>query len=141
MGGLPCRLPFLCAFRGCSPLPALCPILSSSLSLFLLSLRPLFFFSFLLPHCFTPTHIVMTMSDICHFGLANYIPDPAMIEDLLLKPPYPPSIISCCSSPGLTSLPDDVLLLVISLIGVEDILALRMVCAHDLDSTQSIPDL
>jgi hypothetical protein len=36
------------------------------------------------------------------------------------------SIISCRPSPGLTSLPDDVLLLVISLIGVEDILALRM---------------
>jgi len=83
------------------------------------------------------------MSDICHFGLANYIPDPAiaMMEDFLLKPPYSPSIISCRPSPGLTSLPDDVLLLVISLIGVEDILALRMVCAHDLDSTQSIPDL
>jgi hypothetical protein len=42
------------------------------------------------------------------------------------------SIISCRPSPGLTSLPDDVLLLVISLIGVEDILALRMVCAHVL---------
>lgn len=42
------------------------------------------------------------------------------------------SIISCRPNPGLTSLPDDVLLLVISLIGVEDILALRMVCAHAL---------
>ena len=81
------------------------------------------------------------MSDICHFGLTNYIPDPTIMDDLGLKPPYPPSIISCRPSPGLTSLPDDVLLLVISLIGVEDILALRMVCAHDLDSTQSIPDL
>jgi hypothetical protein len=87
------------------------------------------------------TAMTRLISDICHFGLTNYIPDPTMMDDLTLKPPYPPSIISCRPSPGLTSLPDDVLLLVISLIGVEDILALRMVCAHDLDSTQSIPDL
>ena len=115
------------------PFPFAFPLISSSPLFLFVSSSPLLY----------PTHIVMTrlMSDICHFGLANYIPDPAMMEDLLLKPPYPPSIISCCSSPGLTSLPDDVLLLVISLIGVEDILALRMVYAHDLDSTQSIPDL
>lgn len=114
------------------PFPFAFPLISSS---------PLFLFVSSSPPLYPLTLMTRLMSDICHFGLANYIPDPAMMEDFLLKPPYSPSIISCRPSPGLTSLPDDVLLLVISLIGVEDILALRMVCAHDLDSTQSIPDL
>ena len=80
------------------------------------------------------------LSDVCYFGLADGIPDPATTGPVS-KAIATSSIITCHLNPGLTSLPDDVLLLVISLIGVEDILALRMVCTHDLDSTQSALDL
>jgi len=66
-------------------------------------------------------------SDIFHFDLAHYIPNLTPTDAIVLKDAYASSITSCHPSPGLTSLPDDVLLLVISLIGVEDILALRMV--------------
>lgn len=57
-----------------------------------------------------------------------YVPFPTLST---MKSPVPDpistsSIISCRPSPGLTLLPDDVLLLVISLVDVEDILALRM---------------
>jgi hypothetical protein len=95
------------------------------------------------PSLLSRPHTIMTrlMSDICHFGLADCIPDPAILDHLVMKTASTCSIISCRPASGLTSLPDDVLLLVISLIGIEDILALRMVCAHDLDSTQPIPDL
>jgi hypothetical protein len=73
------------------------------------------------------------MSDIYQFGLADCLPDPSIMDSLISKCI---SISSIASRPaaGLTSLPDDVLLLVISLVDVEDILALRMVCHHELDS-------
>jgi hypothetical protein len=67
------------------------------------------------------------MSDICHFGLQDCLQDPSTLDVLISKSISTPSIISPSPGTGLTSLPDDVLLLVISLIGVEDILALRMV--------------
>ncbi|KAI0305659.1 hypothetical protein B0F90DRAFT_1699804 [Multifurca ochricompacta] len=66
------------------------------------------------------------MSDICQFGLAEYFTDPLKVDSIPTKPISTSSIILPRPSPGLTSLPDDVLLLVISLIGVEDILTLRM---------------
>jgi hypothetical protein len=81
------------------------------------------------------------LSDMCYFGLTDGIPDPTATGGPISKAIANSSIISCRPDPGLTSLPDDVLLLMISLIGVEDILALRMVCTHDLDSTQSALDL
>ncbi len=68
------------------------------------------------------------LSDICYFGLPNDILNPAAPGGPISKA-IATSIISCRPGTGLTSLPDDILLLVISLIGVEDILALRMVCA------------
>ncbi|KAI0266722.1 hypothetical protein BC834DRAFT_873215 [Gloeopeniophorella convolvens] len=67
------------------------------------------------------------MTDIRNYGLADRRP-----KQLLKMVPSVPksvsyaSVISHRSPTGLTSLPDDVLLLVTSLIGVEDILALRM---------------
>ena len=77
------------------------------------------------------------LSDICYFGIADVIPNPSATGGPISKAIATSSIISCRPSTGLTSLPDDILLIVVSLIGVEDILALRMVCTHDLDSTQS----
>ena len=99
------------------------PVPAPSLS----SYPPLLFFTF--------DTMTRLLSDICYFGLADGIPNP---EAAISKAIATSSIISCHPSPGpgFTSLPDDVLLLVISLIGVEDILALRMVCTHDLDSSQ-----
>ena len=119
-------------------IPGLLSILASPFYLSVPSFSLLFS-----PSLLSCPHTIMTrlMSDICHFGLADCIPDPAMLDHLVLKTASTSSIISCRPASGLTSLPDDVLLLVISLIGIEDILALRMVCAHDLDSTQPIPDL
>jgi F-box domain len=61
------------------------------------------------------------------------------MDGIISKSISTPSIISPHPGAGLTSLPDDVLLLVISLIGVEDILSLRMVCTHVFDSAQSVP--
>lgn len=88
-----------------------------------------------LPLFFSFDIMTRLLSDICYFGLADDIPNSAAA---ISKAIATSSIISCHPSPGpgFTSLPDDVLLLVISLIGVEDILALRMVCTHDLESTQ-----
>ncbi|KAF8265247.1 hypothetical protein EI94DRAFT_1831337 [Lactarius quietus] len=63
------------------------------------------------------------LSDFCYFDFG--LPFTTM-KDLVPDTISISSIVSCRPSPGLTSLPDDVLLLVISLIGVEDILALRM---------------
>jgi hypothetical protein len=81
------------------------------------------------------------LSDICYFGIVDVIPNPAATGGSISKAIATSSIISCRPSTGLSSLPDDILLIVVSLIGVEDILALRMVCTHDLDSTQSDQDL
>lgn len=82
------------------------------------------------------------LSDICYFGIADDgMPNPAATGGPISKAMATSSIISCRPSTGLSSLPDDILLLVVSLIGVEDILALRMVCTRDLDSTQSDRDL
>lgn len=81
------------------------------------------------------------LSDICYFGIADGMPNPAATGGPISKAIATSSIISCRPSTGLSSLPDDILLIVVSLIGVEDILALRMVCTHDLDSTQSDRDL
>ena len=105
--------------------------------------RPLLFISSSPPPLFTFQIMTRLLSDICYFGLADGIPNPAAAAPCgpISKAIATSSIISCHPSPSLISLPDDVLLLVISLIGVEDILALRMVCAHDLDSTQSAIDL
>lgn len=77
------------------------------------------------------------LSDVCYFGIADGMPNPPATGGPISKAIATSSIISCRPSTGLSSLPDDILLLVVSLIGVEDILALRMVCTHDLDSTQS----
>lgn len=81
------------------------------------------------------------LSDFCYFDFSVPFPALSNMKGLVPDSISISSIISCRPSPRLTSLPDDVLLLVISLIGVEDILALRMVCSHNLDSTQSAPDL
>jgi len=96
---------------------------------------------FLTTHFSTFKLMTRLLSDICYFGIADGIPDPAATGGPISKAIATSSIISCRPSTGLTSLPDDILLLVVSLIGVEDILALRMVCTHDLDSTQSERDL
>ena len=81
------------------------------------------------PHLtFSPPSKPMTrlLSDICYFGIADDgIP---ATGGPISKAIATSSIISCRPSTGLPSLPDDILLLVVSLIGVEDILALRMVC-------------
>ncbi|KAI0254153.1 hypothetical protein BJV78DRAFT_1388785 [Lactifluus subvellereus] len=66
------------------------------------------------------------MSDIYQFGLADCLPDLSIMDSFISKSISTSSIISTRPGAGLTSLPDDVLLLVISLIDVEDILALRM---------------
>ena len=92
----------------------------------------------------SPLSKLMTrlLSDICYFGIADDgMPHPVATCGPISKAIATSSIISCRPSTGLSSLPDDILLLVVSLIGVEDILALRMVCTHDLDSTQSCRDL
>ncbi len=82
------------------------------------------------------------LSDISNFGLADGMPNPAAATGgPIAKAIATSSIISCRPGTGLTSLPDDILLLVISLIGVEDILTLRMVCTHGRDSSQSDRDL
>lgn len=81
------------------------------------------------------------LSDICYFGIPDAIPNHAATGGPISKAIVTSSIISSRPSTGLSSLPDDILLLVVSLIGVEDILALRMVCTHDLDSNQSDRDL
>ena len=82
------------------------------------------------------------LSDICYFGIPDGIPNHnAATGGPISKAIATSSIISARPSIGLSSLPDDILLLVVSLIGVEDILALRMVCTHDLDSNQSVRDL
>ncbi|KAI9432147.1 hypothetical protein F5148DRAFT_1270493 [Russula earlei] len=74
-------------------------------------------------------------SDVCHFGLAHRTPSPAPMGAIIQKSTLP-IILSCHPSPGLESLPDDLLLLVISLIGVEDILALRMTSKRFISVTR-----
>ena len=92
-----------------------------------------------------PTPLTLSMSrllsDFCYFDFSVPFPTLSNMKGLVPDSISISSIITCRPSPGLTSLPDDVLLLVISLIGVEDILALRMVCAHNFDSAPSAPDL
>lgn len=108
------------------PASVLPSILFSSPSLSLI-FSP-FPFVFLSLPLFPLTSMTRLTSDIGHFdfGLVDYFLNPATMDGVV-SDATSPSIISSCPSPGLTSLPDDVLLLVISLIGVEDILALRMV--------------
>ncbi|KAH9034892.1 hypothetical protein EDB85DRAFT_1945973 [Lactarius pseudohatsudake] len=66
------------------------------------------------------------LSDFCHFDFGVPFPTLPNMKCVVPDSISTSSIISCRPSPRLTSLPDDVLLLVISLVGVEDILALRM---------------
>ncbi|KAH9016211.1 hypothetical protein EDB84DRAFT_1404426 [Lactarius hengduanensis] len=66
------------------------------------------------------------LSDFCHFDFGVPFPTLPNMKCVVPDSISTSSIISCRPSPRLTSLPDDVLLLVISLVGVEDILTLRM---------------
>jgi hypothetical protein len=76
------------------------------------------------------------LSDFCYFDFGFPFSTLSNMKGFVPDSIFTSSIMSCRPSPGLTSLPDDVLLLVISLIGVEDILALRMVCLTRLNRPQ-----